>query len=542
VSGAPAKQPAATAGEPSAYRALVGLFWTLSMREPPGYLARQGGAKSVRRSTGWWIYALYGLILLPAAVLGMEAGAYAFYVTAAAFLIVGMAVTADFAGVIVAPGEDEILFHLPLRPRAYLAARVTVALLHTGLLAACFALLPVAFGIARYGGLAYGGLLALAVLLTAAFSLILSFVLYRLALRLLGGRRLRDLLAWLPPLIGLLFAFAPQVLLRATGGGRVPSLPAEVLLVLPPGWFAALPEAVLGDPDASVRTRAFLGVGALVVSGTVLVWALGRGLLADLQRLLASGEGSGPATSAERAGRLAPGRWAMRVAPLADGDAQAGYLLATGALRLREMRVRMASSLLMPFLILVLSTTGPRDTWYPGFAAVLLGMTTGTLLTLAVHHEHHAASWFYGALPVRQYGRFVGGVLAAMTLRYVLPAFLLLVGVGLVMSRDPWTPVTMLYGVLAGALEIPIVARALRHAPFSLPPGPGAHKGLMLTLIASLLLSGFVFGIGLAVSYFSKWLLLAVIPLLALWLSALLRGALARLDRSPPWERPGYGG
>jgi hypothetical protein len=533
---------ASTAPATSGYATLVRLFWTLSMREPPGYLARQAGAKAVRRSTGWWIYLLYGLILLPGAISGMQAGVYSFYVNAAAFLLVGMAVAADFAGVIVAPGEDEILFHLPLKSRAYLAARVTVALLHTAVLATCFAILPVAFGAYRYGGVAYGGLLYVGVLLTATFALILSFVLYRVALRVLGGRRLRDLLAWLPPLIGLLFAFAPQVLLRTTASVRGwGTLPGEVLLVLPPAWFAALPEAVLGGTDDGARLRALVGVAALAGSAVVLVWALGRGLLADLQRLLATGEGSGPATAAERAGRLAPGPFALRALPLADGDAQAGYLLATGALRLREMRVRMASSLLMPFLILVLSTTTVRDAWYPGFGAVLLGMTTGTLLTLVIHHEHHAASWFYGALPLKRYGSFMSGVIGAVALRYVAPAFLLLATMGLFMTRDPWTLATMLFGGLAGALEVPIVARALRHAPFSLPPGPGAHKGLLLTFMGCLVLSAFVFGVGLALSYFSRWLLIAAIPLLGFVLARLLRGAIRHLDEWPPWTRPDYG-
>jgi hypothetical protein len=314
-----------------------------------------------------------------------------------------------------------------------------------------------------------------------------------------------------------------------------------VLLVLPPGWFAALPEAVL-EGGGGARIRVLVGLAALVAGALLLVWALGRGLLADLQRLLASGEGSGPATSAERAGRLAPGRWALRVLPIADGEAQAGYLLATGALRLREMRVRMASSLLMPFLILVLSTTSAKDAWYPGFAAVLLGMTTGTLLTLVVHHEHHAASWFYGALPLRRYGRFLGGVIAAVVLRYVLPAFLLLAAVGLVMTRDPWTLAVMLFGVLAGALGIPIVAGALKHAPFSLPPGPGAHRGLLLTFLLSLLISGVVFAVGLALSFFSPWLMVAAIPVIGFVLAAFLGAALRRLDAWPPWLRADYGG
>lgn len=526
----------------SGYRALVKLFWTLSMREPPGYLARQGGAKTMRRATGWWIYLLYGLILLPGAILGMEPGVFSFYVNAAAFLLVGMAIAADFASVIVAPGEDEILFHLPLRSRAYLAARFTVALLHTLILAAFFALPPVLWGLFRYGGPLYALVLAVSVLMTAAFSLVLTFVFYGVALRVLGARRLSDLLAWLPPLIGLLFAFAPQVLVRATGSVRVGALPEDVLLVLPPGWFAAFPDAVLGSRGSPVLLRGLVGIVALLVALVVLVGGLGRGLLTDLQRLLSRGEGSGPATSAERAGRLAPGRWAAAALKLTDPDAQAGYLLASGALRLREVRVRMASSLLMPFLMLVLVGTHDRVAWYTAFAALLLGMQAGTLLTLAVHHEHHAASWFYGALPIRRYGRFVAGVIGALAVRYVLPAFLLLLALGFFVTHDPWTPVLMAYGLLAGLLGLPIVARRLRHPPFSQPLGPGLHKGMLLTLLLSLLVNVFVLGIGVALAWISNVALVGAAFLLALLFLTLVGSAVARLDREPPWTRPDYGG
>ena len=56
-----------------------------------------------------------------------------------------------------------------------------------------------------------------------------------------------------------------------------------------------------------------------------------------------------------------------------------------------------------------------------------------------------------------------------------------------------------------------------------------------------LVLSAFVFGVGLALSYFSRWLLIAAIPLLGFVLARLLRGAIRHLDEWPPWTRPDYG-
>jgi hypothetical protein len=380
------------------------------------------------------------------------------------------------------------------------------------------------------------------VALTALFVLVLSFAVYRVALRLLGGPRLREMLAWLPPLVALVLAFLPQVVIRLTGSVRVDQVPPAVLWTLPPAWFGAIPGAVLGPADEAMRGQALLGVGAFVVGVLLLLGALGRGLLTDLQRLLAVGEGSGPAAPGAARKALPPGPWVRGLLGFQDLDASAGYLLAVGALRQREIRVRVAASLLMPFVLMVVLSWNEATALGPGLGALLLGMATASLLVLALRHEHHAAAWFYGALPIRRHGRFVAGVAAAIALHYVLPTFALLAAASLFFVPDPWVLAVIVLGFLAGAFPLPIVLGRLRDPLFSLPPGPGeTEKGLLLHWMVGMLVGAAVLGLALALLEIWPWALLVLTAGAIALLRVMLHSALARLDAHAPWARR-YGG
>ncbi len=473
------------------------------------------------------------------AFLGFRGDAYATQVCATALVLLAIAVVADFAAVVIAPGDDEILFHLPISSRTYLAARATVAAAHTARMSLAFGAAPAAVAALRLHAPGFAVALLAAVVLVGWFALILSFVLYRVALRLLGGERLRTTLAYLPGVISLVATLGPQVLMpRPPPPGSVQAATDALgawTLWAPPAWFSAFPVLATGTTSPLLLARAALGLAALPVGAFLLLRALGSDFLADLIRLVGAKD-AGPVSAAAARRPLAPGRATRLVLGLRSPEAQAGYLLAVGASRSREVKARTFAFLLMPLAFAVLGLVRRTGGGFTGPLAGLffIGASAGTLVAFLPYHEHRDAGWIHEALPFRRYGAYYLGVVSAVLWRQLGPWMALILGLAIFHDPTPTGIGFALHAATGSLLGVPLYLSSEDDPPYSRAFVSGEQSGrvglylLNLAAVALLATSGWALArfapIGLAIS---SPLFLATF---VLWTRAIGR----RLDAYPP--------
>lgn len=513
--------------QPQSYRVLVRTFWRMSMRQPMGLTAQNVGKSEGAAWKGWLLYVFFGLMVSTLALTGLPRPIYGTIVAMGALVLIGMSVVSDFAVFVMSPGDDEILFHRPIRSQTYLGARLTVAGMHVSILALCFGLLPALTSLVRYGPL-YAPLLLLTLVATALFALLIGFGVYRTGLKWFGSQRLEAALTYLPALFSILLFVLPQLMIGSLRGDATARV-EPVLDFLPPAWFAAVPEALLGNHAPRMLLRATLGLALLPLGYWILIAAMGRGFLRDLQGMIAS-RGVG------RASDRADGS-AVRGSGRAERHPEwaAGYLLCLGAMRSRDSRTRAAPILLMPVAFLLLGIFRTRMSAFGGTTAIyMLGAGSGTLLLMTAFHEHFRAAWFYGSVPIAHYGRFLSGVVSAVLLRYVLPVFLLVCFVALLHDPSWLTLAGCVHGILGGLLSIPFLLGHLKHPPFSAEFQQSEQTAQMGIYFLSMMLVGIAGGVHVLVAMFAPWAFLLTIPTL-LWLNLTwLRSVLRRYDAKPP--------
>jgi len=512
--------------QPGAYRVLVGAFWQMSLRSPTSLIMQRNKKGGSSLWKAWLLYFFFGALVSVVAFSGVSRPLFATIVCGSALFLIGMAVMADFAVFVMAPGDDEVLFHRPIRSATYLAARLTVAGLHVSILAALYGFVPALTSL-YYGQLLYPPLLLLALVATALFALLLAFGVYRLGLRWLGGRRLRHVMTYLPALFSILTFLVPQLLIGQMRGAAA----AEVepyLTVLPPAWFASIPEVLLGASGGEILLRAALGLLVLPVGYWILISAMGRGFLSDLLLQL---NAQGESTTTQRPSRLLARERRPSTAP----ETRAGYLLYVGAMRSADSRTRTAPILLMPIAFLLLSVFRPAGAGIgTTFALYMLAAGAGTLVGMTVFHEAHAAAWFYGAVPIRRYGRFFLGVVQGLMFRHILPAFLLIVLVSLALNPSWLTLAGALHALAGGCLSIPFLASFQRTVPFSRAFQPSEQTAQMGLYFVSMMIVAVVGGAHALIAHFAPAAFFLTIPLFGLIFLVWMRAVVADLDAHPP--------
>jgi hypothetical protein len=525
--------------DPEAHRLLHRTFSDLARRGGSALVARKQDTRAASMTAVYVTYGAFGLMTSAGALFGLRGDAFATQVCSTALVLLAIAVVADFASVVIAPGDDEILFHLPISSRTYLAARATVAAAHTTRMALAFGAAPTVVAALVTHDALYAGALLVALVLTGGFALILSFVLYRVALRLLGGERLRTTLAYLPGFISLLATLGPQFLMPRTPAPRGGAVTTEVLgawtLYAPPAWFAALPTLAGGTASALLVARAALGVVALPVGAFLLLRALGGSFLAELIALVGAKDG-GPVSARTATRPLPPGRATRFLLGLRSPEAQAGYLLAVGASRSREVRARTFAFLLMPLAFAVLGLVRRTGSGFTGPLTGLFfaGASAGTLVAFLPYHEHRDAGWIHEALPFRRYGAYYLGVVAAVLWRQLGPWLALILALAIVHDPTPTGIGFAFHAATGSLLGVPLYLSSEDDPPYSRAFVSGEQSGRVGLYLLNLLAVALLAASGWALARFAPVGLAISSPVFlatfVLWTRAIGR----RLDAYPP--------
>lgn len=477
--------------DPAGFRTLCGVFRVLARRNVAALLAARAAPAPERRvvhaiTLGLLLF-LVGALLAVQLLLGPVGHGTVGFLTAV-MILAGFVVVAELAVVLAAPEDDDVLFALPVDSRTYLAARLAVAarravLLVVGLVAVgCFVL-----GVRGRGVGPAAGLLVAAVG-EALLAVVLGFLGYRVVLRGLGTRRLRQALLMLPAVGALapaLMATTPVVsaALVPTGGTSSPWRWAW-----PPTWYAGFVDLGFGE-GADAAARAAVGVVAVVAGLVLLVRVLGR---RTVERLQAAAVAHAAAPRTTR--RPGPGRWARLLFGVRSADARAGWLLARAAMRAPGWRARALPQVLVPVIWVVGFARGPASSeaavYVDATLVLLLAAHVPPLVGQLAHGHPPDGAWVYEALPFRRYPRFHLGALRALLAAWVVPTWALVAVAGAVRGLSPDRIPTFACAVGLCLLNVAVTAVLERdRLPFSERHRPGRAEARVGTVLIGLVVA-----------------------------------------------------
>lgn len=195
-----------------------------------------------------WIYALYGLILIPFILFGDNYMLQMSIVFSIILFILMTSMISDFSSVLLDIKDKNILQTKPINKKTINAAKTIHIIIYMGFITASFAAIPLAVSLFSKG-VAFTLILSAELLLSMLFIVVLTSLLYLIILRLFDGEQLKDIINYVQILLSIAVLVGYQLIARSVGIADI-----EILydfsvwhLFLPPLWFAAPFELLLNQ-------------------------------------------------------------------------------------------------------------------------------------------------------------------------------------------------------------------------------------------------------------------------------------------------------
>lgn len=489
---------------PSQSKVLRRLYLTLFLRGRSARGLNQNfGAKSIAARLGFtlFFYALIGCLGL--SMLHQPLFSLSLYLHGAALFFVGMFVASSAGEVLFNQEEAEIMLHRPVSPRAMLWAKVSVMLQVALWLSLAFNLAGLLGGaLSEKGSLLFIPAHMFSSVVSALFCTGGVVLVYQLCLRWLGRERLDNLMTLAQIAMTLLLVLgsqmAPRLMQHFPGEIRL-SVSNWWLALLPPAWFAALDETLIGRGDPTLWLLAAIGI---IATSVVLFLAFGKlaesyesGIRTLGETQTRSAAASGQARLTHRLIELPPLNWWLR-----HPVERAGFLLVSSYMfRDRDVKLRLYPGLvpmiMMPVIMLAGGSRGSASS--SNFMLLIAGSYIPLIPMMALiflrYSQHWQAADVFLITPTTGPGRLMIGARKAVEVFLVLP-MLLIMAVAIVWISDGFSG---LIALLPGVLALPVYSRISNMGSKQLPlsiPGENANSAGRGLLFVGAMLSAMAIG------------------------------------------------
>ncbi len=518
------------------------LYLTLFLRGRSARgLNQKIGTKSIAVRLGLTLifYAIFGCFSLT--MLHQPLFSLSIYLHGASLFFVGMFVASSSGEVLFNQEEAEILLHRPVSPAAMLWAKVSVLLQVSLWLSLSFNLAGLlGGGLSRTGSLLFIPAHAFSCVVSALFCTSGVVLVYQLCLRWFGRERLDGLMTLAQVVMTLVLVMGSQIAPR-----MMEFLPGEIhlgannwwLALLPPAWFAALDETIVGHGDPTMWALAAIGIvattGVLVLAFGKLAGSYESGLQVLGETRTRSAAASGQGRLIQRLVALPPLSWWLR-----HPVERAGFLLVGAYMsRDRDVKLRLypglAPMIMMPVVMLF---NGLRHRDGSNFMLLIGGCYIPLIPMLALnllrYSQHWQAADVFLVTPNHGPGRLMMGARKAVEVLLVAPS-LLVMGAAVVWIEGGFSGLVQL---LPGVLALPVYSRlssmGSTQLPLSLPGEDAKSAGRGVLFIGSMLSAmalGGLAGAAGSFGYLTHFLVAeATVACLCAWL-------MDRRIRSLPW-------
>ena len=161
-----------------------------------------------------WIYALYGLILVPFLLLGTN---YIFQMSLVFGMIIFIIMTSmisDFSTVLLDVRDKNILNTKPINGRTISAAKIMHVMIYMTVITGAFVAIPLLVGLVRHG-IVFSIVFFIDLVFTLLFVVVLTALIYLFVLRFFDGERLKDIINYVQIILSVGVIAGYQILIHS---------------------------------------------------------------------------------------------------------------------------------------------------------------------------------------------------------------------------------------------------------------------------------------------------------------------------------------
>lgn len=374
-----------------------------------------------------WIYALYGLVLIPFIVFGQN---YHFQMSIAFGMIIFIIMTtliSDFSSVLLDVRDRSILSTKPITAKTVNAAKCMHILIYLTYLTIALTAIPLLVGLFTQG-IVFFLLTVLELIFINIFIVVLTSILYIVILRFFDGEKLKDIINYVQIGLSLVLMIGYQVLIRSfefVDFNIVVTFNWWSIFIIPM-WFAAPYELILNG-NHSLFT--IVGTIFSVIIPLISIWLYIK-LIPTFERNLQKLLGTSKAKK-EKKSRL---KDYLLTIICRTTEERAFYRFASLMMKQeREFKLKVYPSLGFSFVIpfiFIFNVIRSEDADFSVSISYLNIYFSMLIIPSAVimlgHSAKFKAAWIYKVFPIKDYTDLQKGSLKAFLLKLYIPLYIVL--------------------------------------------------------------------------------------------------------------------
>jgi hypothetical protein len=446
-----------------------------------------------------------------------------------------MTMITDFSSVLLDTTDNQVILPRPVNSKTLFIARLVHILVYLLQFTIALSFFPIIFIFIVYGpmvGLASIG----TILLTVAFAVFITYLLYALILRFSNEQKVKDIVGYFQIFMTIFFAVGFQVLPRLIS---FEALTQDFELhtysyFLPPVWMAMTLE--------SVQELNFDAIHLLMIACAVLLplftfWLMFKYLAPSFANKLAgmnadAGDKKVTAVYIQKRNSLSERLSTLLCRSKAESAGFEMVWKITGRDKAFKLQFYPSLAYMLVFIFVFVFKSGREvsNLWesLPG-TKLFLVFTYLPMLSIAsaigfiAFHENFQASWIYQATPVAKPGEIISGALKSLFIKFFIPVYLIL----MVFACFVWgLPVVddFLLGFFNNLAIFLLIANLNEHyLPFSRQQNAKQQSGRFVQVILQLFIIGALVGLHWLLVLTYEWLTLCVLPVAIIGCHLLLK-------------------
>lgn len=411
------------------------------------------------------LYAFFGLLIIPFIILADTYYMTMTIVFALVMFILTTSMISDFSSVLLDVRDKVVLDTKPIDKRTIAFAKLVHVVVYMTQLAGALLLIPFIVS-SIYHGFLFSIIFLFSLLLICIFSIVVTALFYMVILKFFDGEKLRNLINYVQIFLSIAMVFVYQIIGRSFNLAHITfEISVEWWhLLLPPFWFSALFEVVLGDADQQLM---FVAAGLAVIVPIISLWIYFKSMPSfeqNLAKLM-----NAPTTKKVKKRSLF--NWiAKRISR--DNQEQAVFNFARVMLsQEREFKLKvyptLGISIALPvFMISMMLMDGfgisPSVDYLYGYFSLL---SIPTIVYMLKYSAKSKGAYLYNVLPVQDESIFYRATLKAFIIRLFIPVVVILTVIYLFLIG----PIALLHFsiiLLIGSVLTPICYRVINNGRY----------------------------------------------------------------------------
>lgn len=440
-----------------------------------------------------WIYALYGIILIPFILIGDN---YAFQMSIVFGMIMFILMTSmisDFSTVLLDVRDKNILHTKPINSRTISAAKIVHVMIYMTFITGAFVAIPLIVSFFRHG-IFFSLLFFVELLLVMLFVIVLTALIYLFVLRFFDGERLKDIINYVQILLSVGVIVGYQIVIRSFDVFDLDMVYSFSWwhLFIPPLWYGATFDLVL-DQNMSAPMIVFGALALIVPIIAIYIYSrLMPSFERNLEKLL-----SDTSKRKDKVNRL--DNLLAKITCRSKEENVFFRFAATMMKREREFKLKVypgiGIALVFPF-IFIFNELRERTIADISTGKLFLFIYFCNILIPTVVHmlrfsDSYKGSWLLKAAPIERLSAAYSGALKALLVKIYIPVFLL-VSIAFVWIFTGRIVLDLLAVLLVGIVQTLITYKLLNNEsyPFSRSFEFAQEEGSGMKMIFPVLLTG----------------------------------------------------